>query len=342
MQTVTLGTTNITVNKNGFGALPIQRISNEDAVHLIRKAYHAGITFFDTARFYTDSECKLGEALEGIRDKVYIATKTGATTAKSFWKDLETSLGNLKTDYVDLYQFHNPSFCPKPGDGSGLYEAILEAKAQGKVRHIGITNHRLSVAEEAIESGLYETLQFPFCYLSGEKELALVEKCKEKNMGFIAMKALSGGLITNSAAAYAFLAQYDNVLPIWGVQRESELDEFISYIDNPPCMTSELDAFIVKEREELSGEFCRGCGYCMPCPVGIEINNCARMSLLLRRSPSELQLTEEVQAKMKKIEDCLHCGKCKSKCPYELDTPALLAKNYEDYKQVLAGNISVK
>lgn len=342
MQTVTLGTTGITVNKNGFGALPIQRISNEDAVLLIRKAFYAGMTFFDTARFYTDSECKLGEAFEGIRNQVYIATKTGATTAEAFWKDLETSLNNLKTDYVDLYQFHNPSFCPKPGDGSGLYEAMLLAKEQGKVRHIGITNHRLSVAEEAIESGLYETLQFPFCYLSGEKELSLVKKCKEKNMGFIAMKALSGGLITNSAATYAFLAQYDNVLPIWGVQREKELDEFISYIDNPPYMTPELEDFIAKEREELSGEFCRGCGYCMPCPVGIEINNCARMSLLLRRSPAELQLTEEVQAKMKKIEDCLHCGKCKSKCPYELDTPALLARNYEDYKLVLSGDISVK
>ncbi len=342
MQTVTLGSTGITVNKNGFGALPIQRISQEDAVGLIQKAYDAGIDFFDTARFYTDSECKLGEALEGIRDKVYIATKTAATTAEGFWKDLETSLGNLETDYVDLYQFHNPSFCPKPGDGSGLYEAMLEAKAQGKVHHIGITNHRLSVANEAIESGLYETLQFPFCYLSGEKELELVKKCAEKNMGFIAMKALSGGLITNSSAAYAYLARYDNVLPIWGIQRESELDEFISYIDNPPSMTPELETFIAKEREELSGDFCRGCGYCMPCPVGIEINNCARMSLLLRRSPSELQLTEEVQAKMKKIEDCLNCGKCKSKCPYELDTPALLAKNYDDYKQVLAGKVSVK
>ena len=342
MVQVTLGTTGITVEKNSFVALPIQRISKAEAVKLLRKAYDHGVTFFDTARFYTDSECKLGEAFEGIRNQVYIATKTGATTAKAFWKDLETSLNNLKTDYVDLYQFHNPSFCPKPGDGSGLYEAMLLAKEQGKVRHIGITNHRLSVAEEAIESGLYETLQFPFCYLSGEKELSLVKKCKEKNMGFIAMKALSGGLITNSAAAYAFLAQYDNVLPIWGVQREKELDEFISYIANPPYMTPELEDFIAKEREELSGEFCRGCGYCMPCPVGIEINNCARMSLLLRRSPAELQLTEEVQAKMKKIEDCLHCGKCKSKCPYELDTPALLARNYEDYKQVLAGKVSVK
>lgn len=342
MQTVTLGTTGITVNKNGFGALPIQRISNEDAIFLLRKAYQCGITFFDTARFYTDSEIKLGLAFEGIRDKVYIATKTGAVTADAFWKDLETSLTNLKTDYVDLYQFHNPAFCPKTGDGSGLYEAIIQAKEQGKVRHIGITNHRLSVAEEAISSGLYETLQFPFCYLSGEKELSLVQKCKEKNMGFIAMKALSGGLITNSAAAYAFLAQFDNVLPIWGVQRENELNEFLSYIANPPCMNAELEHFIAKEREELSGDFCRGCGYCMPCPAGIEINNCARMSLLLRRSPSELQLTEEVQTKMKKIEDCLHCGKCKTKCPYELDTPALLAKNYEDYKQVLAGKISVK
>lgn len=341
METVTLGSTGITVNKNGFGALPIQRISTEDAAALARKAYDAGITFFDTARFYTDSEEKLGVAFEGMREKVYIATKTAASTSEEFWSQLQTSLTNLKTDYIDLYQFHNPAVCPKPGDGSGLYEAMLEAKAQGKIRHIGITNHRLTVAREAIESGFYETLQFPFCYLATEKDIELVEACKKANMGFIAMKALSGGLITNSAAAYAFEAQYDNVLPIWGVQKESELDEFISYIDNPPVMNEELQAVIDHDREQLSGDFCRGCGYCMPCPVGIEINNCARMSLLLRRSPSELQLTEEVQGKMKKIENCLHCNQCKSKCPYGLDTPALLAKNYEDYKKVLAGEVKV-
>lgn len=342
MEQVTLGSTGITVNKNGFGALPIQRITDEDAVHLVRKAYDAGITFFDTARFYTDSEEKLGIALEGIRDKVFVATKTAASNAKEFFEQLETSLHNLRTDYVDIYQFHNPAVCPKPGDGSGLYEAMLEAKEKGMIRHIGITNHRLAVADEAIESGLYETLQFPFCYLASDQDIALVEKCKEKNMGFIAMKALSGGLITNSRAAYAFEAQYDNVLPIWGVQREKELDEFISYIEHPPVMTDEIKVLIEADRRELSGEFCRGCGYCMPCPAGIEINNCARMSLLLRRSPSELQLTKEVQEKMKKIENCLHCGHCKSKCPYGLDTPALLEKNYEDYKRVLAGEVSVK
>lgn len=337
MSMVTLGKTGITVNKNGFGALPIQRVSNEDAGKLLRKAYEHGITFYDTARFYTDSEAKIGESLSDVREKIYIATKTAATDAKTFWKDLNTSLSLLKTDYIDLYQFHNPSFCPKSGDGTGLYEAMLEAKEQGKIRHIGITNHRLSVAKEAIDSGLYETLQFPFNYLATKEELKLVSRCKENNIGFIAMKALSGGLITNSRAAYAYQDLYDHVLPIWGVQKETELDEFISYIDNPPTMTEEIKAVIEKDQKELASNFCRGCGYCMPCPVGIEINNCARMSLLLRRSPSELQLTKEVQEKMKRIEKCINCGRCSARCPYGLNTPKLLKDNYKDYVEVLAG-----
>lgn len=334
---VTLGKTGITVDKNGFGALPIQRISSDDAVYLLHKALDHGITFYDTARSYTDSEEKLGRAFAGMRDRIYIATKTPSVTAEGFWKDLETSLGLLKTDYVDIFQFHNPAFCPKPGDGSGLYEAMLEAKKQGKIRFIGITNHRLSVAREAIDSGLYDTMQFPFSYLATEKDLEIVEGCRRQNMGYLCMKALSGGLITNSAAAYAYLAQYPHVLPIWGVQREKELDEFLSYMDNPPLLDDKLRAVIEKDREQLLGNFCRACGYCMPCPVGIEINTCARMSLLIRRSPSAAQLTEEAQAMMKKIEDCLHCGQCSKKCPYHLDTPALLAENYKDYQEILAG-----
>ena len=335
MGKVTLGKTGITVEKNSFGALPIQRISREDAVRLLRKAYEHGVTFFDTARYYTDSEEKVGEAFAGMRDKVYIATKTGADNAEDFWKELHTSLKMLQTDYIDIYQFHNPSFCPRPGDGTGLYEAMLEAKEKGMIRHIGITNHRLNVAHEAVESGLYETLQFPFCYLAVQKDIDLVEACRAAGMGFIAMKALSGGLITNSAAAYAFLNQYDHVLPIWGVQRERELDEFLSYIENPPAMTQEIIDVIEADRRELQGDFCRGCGYCMPCPVGIEINNCARMSLMIRRAPSQAQLTSQMQAEMKKIENCLHCGSCSSKCPYGLDTPSLLEKNYKDYCEIL-------
>ncbi|WP_419024820.1 aldo/keto reductase [Emergencia sp.] len=322
-------------NKNGFGALPIQRISYEETEALIYEAYDNGVTFYDTARFYTDSEEKLGRAIakRGIRDKVYIASKTMCNTTEEFWSQLSQSLIDLQTDYLDLYQFHNPSFCPKPGDGTGLYEAMIEAKEQGKVKHIGITNHRLAVAHEAIDSGLYETLQFPFCYLASEQDAVLVEKCAQADMGFIAMKAMSGGLITRADAAYAFCAQYDHVLPIWGVQKMSELQEYIACEKNPPAMDEEMQNFILREREELSGEFCRGCGYCMPCPVGIKINDCARMSLMIRRAPTSVYMDEEHQQDMELIEECLHCGQCREKCPYGLDTPALLAKNLADYRE---------
>lgn len=335
METVTLGKTGINVNKNGFGALPIQRISFDESKKLLQKAFFNGITFFDTARSYSDSEEKIGYALSHLREKLFIATKTPSVTVDGFWKDLETSLKLLKTDYIDIYQFHNPSFCPKPDDGTGLYEAMLEAKKQGKIRFIGITNHRLAVAEEAVMSGLYDTLQFPFCYLASSKDVALANLCEEKQVGFIAMKALSGGLITDSAAAYAYLSQFKNVLPIWGVQRESELDEFLSYIKNPPQMDDQMTQAIERDKKQLSGNFCRGCGYCLPCPAGIEIPTSARMSLLLRRSPAAQWLTEEWQEKMKKVEDCIHCNHCVNHCPYGLDTPELLKVNYEDYKTFL-------
>ena len=341
MDRVTLGKTGITVCRNGFGALPIQRIGKEDAAYLVRKAYENGVNFFDTARVYTDSEEKLGYATSSFRDKIYIATKTAAKNGEDLKKDLETSLSLLKTDYIDIYQFHNPPFCPKPGDGTGLYEAMLEAKKEGKIRHIGITNHRLGVAKEAIESGLYETLQFPFSYISGEKEMELLSMCRERGMGFIAMKGLAGGLLNNSRVCYAFMSQFDNVLPIWGVQRERELDEWLSYNDNPPVMDEEVKSIIEKDRKELSGDFCRGCGYCMPCPMGIQISECARMIQMIRRSPSESQLSEEARAMMANIHNCVKCGKCMDKCPYSLPIPTLLEKNLEDYEAIIEGRIEV-
>lgn len=341
MRNITLGSTGITVPQNAFGALPIQRDSTEVAVHLLRKAYEGGMTFFDTARAYSDSEEKVGIAFEGMREKVFIATKTGAKTPDVFWEHLETSLSLLKTDYIDIYQLHCAEQCYRPGDGTGMYECMLEAKAQGKIRHIGITAHKIEVAFECVKSGLYETLQYPFSYLADPREIELVNLCKEKNVGFIAMKGLAGGLITNSKAAMAFMYQYDNALPIWGVQRESELDEWLSYMDNTPEYDDEMKTFVEKEQQELMGEFCRGCGYCLPCPKGIQINTCARMSLLLRRAPSKGWLAPNMQQEMKKIEDCLECGSCHKKCPYGLDTPALLKKNYEDYKKVLAGEVKV-
>ncbi|MBD5157916.1 MAG: aldo/keto reductase [Butyrivibrio sp.] len=341
MRKITLGSTGITTVQNGFGALPLQRDNMELSVRLLQRAYEGGITFFDTARAYSDSEEKIGAALSDVRQNIFIATKTMARTPDEMKSQLDTSLRKLKTDYIDIYQFHCASQCFAPGDGTGMYELMEDFKRQGVIRHIGITAHKIGIAEECIESGLYETLQFPFSYLSSERELSLADKCREHNMGFIAMKALAGGIITDSRLAYAFIGQYDNVLPIWGIQRENELDDWLSYMNDAPVMTDEIRNAIDADRQGLGGNFCRGCGYCMPCPKGIQINNCARMSLMLRRAPSEAWLSQEWQDNMKQIESCVNCGQCKSRCPYELDTPALLKTNYEDYVKVLSGEVRV-
>ncbi len=342
MVQVKLGNTGIVANKNGFGALPIQRIDKESAVRLIHMALRGGVNFFDTARAYSDSEEKLGAAFAGIdRGSYYLATKTAAKTGEQLRTELAVSLNNLRTDYVDIYQLHCAPKCFRPEDADGVYAAALEAKKEGKIKHIGITAHLLNVAQEAVESGLYETLQFPFAYISGEQEIALVRKCADAGMGFLGMKGLAGGLLTNSKLCYWFACQYESVLPLWGVQRESELAEFLSYQDNPPVMDDEMKAVYEKDLKELSGDFCRGCGYCMPCPKGIQINNCARISQLLRRSPSKNWLSEEWQANMAKIKECIHCNQCAAKCPYGLDTPKLLEKNLEDYENVVAGKVQV-
>ncbi|MDE7112627.1 MAG: aldo/keto reductase, partial [Acetatifactor sp.] len=268
-------------------------------------------------------------------------SKTMAKTTEEFCQQLDTTLHNLRTDYIDIYQFHCVNQCYAPGDGTGMYECMLEARDKGLIRHIGVTAHKIQVAFDCVQSGLYETLQFPFSYLSSEREIELVKACKSANMGFIAMKGLAGGLIHNSRAAMAFMTQFDDVLPIWGIQRMAELEEWLEYMEQAPVYNEELQEYVRREREELAGDFCRGCGYCMPCPAGIMINQCARMSLMLRRAPSAGWLSEQMQAEMAKIENCLHCGKCKTKCPYELDTPELLVRNLEDYKRVLAGEVTV-
>ncbi len=217
-----------------------------------------------------------------------------------------------------------------------MANAMAEAKEEGLIRHIGITTHKITFAHEALESGLHETLQYPFSYLSGEEELKLVEKCKSLDVGFIAMKAMGGGLLKNSKAAYAFMNQFDNVLPIWGIQHMSELEEFLSYLTDL-TLDSDLKAIIEKDKMELGEDFCRGCGYCMPCPEGINISLCTRMSLWIRRFPTEPNLDEKTQQIMKKTEDCIECYACVDNCPYELDIPRLLKDNYEDYQNVLSG-----
>ena len=328
---VRLGRTELYVTKTSFGARPVQRIGHEAARKLLRRAYESGINYFDTANMYTDSEEKIGEALHDVRQNIVISTKSGGKDKKTVREHIELSLRRMQTDYIDLFQFHNPAELPDPEDPDGPYAAALEAKEKGYIRHIGITNHRLGVAQAAIASGNFETLQFPFCYLCTEKDLQLLRACEAADMGFIAMKGLSGGMLSNAAACYAFMQQHPNVVPIWGIQHEWELDQWLKLTEENQQMTPELAAVIEKDRKELAHNFCRSCGYCLPCAAGINIPQAARMAMLLRRSPYRPYMTEQWYAEMHKIEGCLHCDACKSRCPYGLDTPNLLQEMLKDY-----------
>jgi aryl-alcohol dehydrogenase-like predicted oxidoreductase len=314
------------VSRTAFGALPIQRVSFDLAKTILRGAYEGEINFFDTARGYSDSEEKIGYALSDVRDEILLATKSsGARDKASLLERLEVSLKNMRTDHVDLLQLHNPRALPDPDDPDSLYGGLLEARRKGMARYIGITNHKLDNALAAARSGLYDTVQFPLSAISSEADLALVDVCKEHDVGLIAMKAMSGGLIPSARLAFAALRQYENVVPIWGIQRESELAEFLALEADPPALDDDMRAAIEREKIELAGDFCRGCGYCLPCQVDIPIPMAARMSLLLRRSPSERLLTPEWQEQMRRIEDCIECGECSERCPYDLDAPAVPA-----------------
>lgn len=333
MRKIRLGKTELMVTSTAMGCLPVQRCDEDYAVRLLRAAYEGGINYFDTANAYTDSEKKIGLALSDVRDKIIISTKSAARDKAGVLAHIENSLRMMQTDYIDLFQFHQVTEVPDPNDPNGAYAGALEAKEKGWIRHIGVTSHRVNIAEDCIASGLFETLQFPFSYISSERDLALAQKCKEADMGYIAMKGLAGGMLNNARACHAFMKSYDNVVPIWGIQKLEELAQWLALAEEDPDLDEELSAFIRQERQELSGSFCRSCGYCMPCPAGIEIFNCARMNMLLRRSPWQQYMTDTWREKMEKINDCIGCRSCSSRCPYQLDTPNLLKYMLKDYRE---------
>ncbi len=336
MQTMRLGRTGLIIGRTGFGALPMQRVSFDEAKLLLVKAYGAGVTFFDTARGYSDSEEKIGYALSGVRSRIVIATKTFATDRKGLLDHLAVSLKNMKTDYVDILQLHNPKDLPDVNDPESSWAGLMEAKKKGMIRFAGISSHIAVTATKAVQSGLFDTLQYPLSSISADADLAIIGLCRQHDVGLIAMKGMVGGLLTDARSAFAFLRQFDNVVPIWGVQRERELDEFLALDANPPKLDAEILARIEKDRRELAGDFCRACGYCLPCPAGIPIPFAARMGLLLRRMPWQQFMSDEWNEKMHRIEKCTDCGRCRRHCPYGLDTPALLTKMLANYDAFVA------
>ena len=331
MEKIRLGKTELMVSKAAFGGLPIQRREMSDAVKILRRAYENGINFFDTAAHYTDSQEKIGRALSDVRHDIVIATKSAYTAKDKVAADIEDSLRQMKTDYIDVFQFHN--LFPDTEDPNGAYAAALEAKQKGYVRHIGLSLHPTDLAFKAIESGSFETLQYPFSYLSTEREQKLVRATVSYGMGYIAMKGMAGGLLTNIRACYAFLKQFDGAVPIWGIRTMKELEEWLVVIREDPDLDEELLAAIEKDRKELGDGFCRSCGYCMPCPAEIEIRNCARMNRLMRRAPWKEFGSSVWREKMDRINDCTECRQCVAKCPYNIDIPNVLKFMLDDYNQ---------
>ena len=331
MEYIKFGKTDLKVSRVGFGALPIQRTRLSEAIRILLRGLENGINFYDTARAYTDSEKKLGIAFKGKRHKVVIATKVHCKTKQEIFNLLEESLKNLKTDYVDILQLHNPEKIPDPSDSNSACAGLIEAKKKGMTGFIGISAHRFGNAKKAITSGLYDTVQYPLSVLSSKKEIELIRLAKKNNVGFIAMKPLCGGLLKNIEIAFAFLWQYNCVVPIWGIQRMKELKQIIKLAEKPPVLEKDVKKEIEKEKKALGTIFCRGCGYCLPCPAEIPIPMAARMKFLLRRAPYKKFLEPAWQEKMLRIQNCKKCGFCISKCPYNLNTPEILEKMLADY-----------
>lgn len=330
MRTVTLGRTGLTVSKTAFGTVPIQRLPEADAIVLLRQAYDGGITFFDTADTYTTSEMRVGKAFEGMMHKITVATKVSPRTYQEASAHIENSLRALKTDCIDLLQLHNPPQCYADHDGTTPLDAALAYQKKGYVRHIGFTSHSLSVAEQAVQSGLYQTLQFPLNALSGPADEALIQACEKAQMGVIAMKPFGGGIIKQASVTFTYFSQHPNVVPIYGMQRQSELRELLELEAAPPLM----DAYMKKQTRQMinaiGGQFCRGCGLCnKACPQGIQISSCNRMGDFLSRNTLTTYLTAKWRDAMEKTRACTECGACVQACPYGLDVRSQMRDSYE-------------
>jgi len=331
MKHTIFGKTGLKVSRTGFGCIPIQRIPYDESTALLQRAYKGGITLFDTAHGYTTSQDRIGVALSNVRDKIVLCTKSSAKTPDVLLEHIDNALKTMRTDYIDVFQFHNPGFVPKPGGEDGLYDTLAKAKSQGKILFIGITAHKRTNALEAVRSGLYDTLQYPFSYLSSDEELALIAECNKQNVGILGMKGLCGGILSNAKAAFAFLRQYENVIPIWGIQRMEHLEEFLSYEENPPKLDDQLQKDIDADRSRLKGSFCRACGYCLPCPANIPITQAARLSFLMGRTLRDTFESDEWKANMRRIDNCTGCNHCTRNCPYELNVPELLKTQQQLY-----------
>ncbi|MCF8035110.1 MAG: aldo/keto reductase [Desulfarculaceae bacterium] len=338
MKNVTLGNTGLVVSEFGFGGIPLTRVPEDEAARIIHRALELGVRFFDTARLYGDSEVKMARALEGRRDEVVLASKTISRDAKGAEADLAQTLDNLRTDHLDLYQLHNVAKdevlaqVMAPG---GAYEAAQKARQEGRVGHIGFSSHHPDIALQAIESGKFATVQFACNFVEDEAAGKVFAAAQKRGMGCIAMKPLGGGLLERADLCFRWLQTVPGVVPIPGIQAMSELDQIAAlYADRKPL--SDVDrADMERIRSELGSRFCHRCGYCMPCPNGIDIPIAMLFRSQVRRFPAQ-ELARLSGRAMEAIEDCEQCGECEARCPYELPIPEMLGEILNEWRDFQA------
>jgi predicted aldo/keto reductase-like oxidoreductase len=334
MKKVRLGRTGLVVSEVGFGGIPIINLSMEEGISLVLHCFELGITFFDTANMYGDSEQKIGAALESVRAQVVLATKTLKRDAEGAAKHVDQSLESLKTRVIDVYQLHqvaNQETLDQVLAPGGAYEALDQARSDGKIRNIGLSSHNTQIAVQACRTGRFDTVQIPFNFIEKDASEDLFRVAEEMEMGVIVMKPLAGGVLERADLCFRFLQQYPKVVPIPGMRAKEEADEIAQLYRTQQALTDQQRKEIGEIRSELGTKFCRRCEYCMPCQQEIHIPTALGIKAFVKRLPPAVTIAM-ADANMKKAETCVECGECIEKCPYELPIPDLIKENLSLYR----------
>ncbi len=339
MRQIRLGQTNLMVPEVGFGGIPIQRLAHQGAVDVVQHCIDLGVTFLDTAHGYGTSEERIGEAIRGHREGLILATKSPARDAEGFRQQMELSFQRLQVDYIDLFQFHNVSdersyeqiMAP-----NGPYDVACQARDQGRIGHLGITSHTLDLALEFARCGHFETLMFPFNFVTSEPASELISLCRQNDVGFIAMKPMGGGLLSDATLSFKYLRQWPDILPLVGIERQEEMDEIVGILKGDTELTADERSRIAALREEMGDQFCRRCGYCQPCPQGINITVMMTLKSWAQRMPPEQIYGAWGQELVATAETCIDCGDCEERCPYHLPIREIMDDVIPWYHEQLA------
>ena len=339
MRKVVLGKTGIEVSEAGFGCIPIIRLSTSEAVIVLRRAYDRGITLFDTANAYLDSEEKIGLALEGIRKRVVLATKTLKRDRAGAEADIDLSLQRLRSDYLDLFQLHQLSLesdFKKATGPDGVLEAVYRAKQAGKLRHIGVTSHSTEMAVKLVKTGLFSTIQFPFNFIESKPADELLPAARQEGMGILAMKPFGGGALDNAEICFKFLRMYPHVIPLPGFDAVEQVDQVAAIYETGNEVLPEDIAAMERYRTELGQRFCRRCEYCQPCEQGVMITPAMNYPIIAHRMSGAKAAGFATQA-MKSVGNCTECGECVKRCPYGLPIPEMIKEHLALYQRHAAG-----